>query len=225
MINYFKKIILDNRFFFICYTFFLLIGAICIVLLTKGQLLLFLNKNHNPVLDIIFYLLTLMGDGYFSVLICIILLFYKRKVALSIILAYITSGLFSQIIKHIVHSPRPKAWFGNSINLYFINWIDIYSNFSFPSGHSTSAFSLFLILSVLVKNKKMGLLFFFLAFGIGISRIYLAQHFFEDVYGGSLIGVITALLILFYTDKSPKFQTTAFNLPLLKFPLQKHKHL
>jgi membrane-associated phospholipid phosphatase len=33
-------------------------------------------------------------------------------------------------------------------------------------------------------------LFLFLALLVGISRVYLLQHFFRDVYAGSMVGVV-----------------------------------
>ena len=67
--------------------------------------------------------------------------------------------------------------------------------YSFPSGHSTTAFALFFIFGFFVKNKKWQILFFILALSTAISRMYLLQHFFIDVYFGSILGVLIATIV------------------------------
>ncbi|RZK40560.1 MAG: phosphatase PAP2 family protein, partial [Hymenobacter sp.] len=79
---------------------------------------------------------------------------------------------------------------------------------SFPSGHSTSAFSVFLLLTLLVKNKRWGYVFLLLAAAAAYSRVYLAQHFVEDVYAGSLLGTVLTLALVSwlnpYLDRHPR---------------------
>ena len=66
---------------------------------------------------------------------------------------------------------------------------------SFPSGHSTSAFSVFLLLTILSSKKSWGYFLLLLAVATAYSRVYLAQHFVEDVYAGSLLGTILTLVV------------------------------
>jgi membrane-associated phospholipid phosphatase len=47
----------------------------------------------------------------------------------------------------------------------------------------------------LIKSRAWGLLFFFLALLAGISRMYLVQHFFEDIYAGAWLGTVLTWLI------------------------------
>jgi membrane-associated phospholipid phosphatase len=84
---------------------------------------------------------------------------------------------------------------------------------SFPSGHTCGAFSLYCLLSMLLvpKYKWLGMVCFIFAISTAYSRIYLAAHFFEDVYAGSIIGtciatgVVTAMnSIAPYFFKRPK---------------------
>jgi membrane-associated phospholipid phosphatase len=68
---------------------------------------------------------------------------------------------------------------------------------SFPSGHTCAAFSLFTFLSLLAsaRYQPLGLLFFILAALVGYTRMYLAAHFFADVYAGSILGTIGTILL------------------------------
>jgi len=56
---------------------------------------------------------------------------------------------------------------------------------------------LFFFLILLIENKALKSLCFFTAVLVGLSRIYLIQHFARDVYVGSLFGVIAVVLALF----------------------------
>jgi undecaprenyl-diphosphatase len=58
--------------------------------------------------------------------------------------------------------------------------------FSFPSGHTMTAFAVAIPLSVFYPNITIGLLF--CALSIAMSRILLGMHFLSDVVAGALIG-------------------------------------
>jgi len=59
--------------------------------------------------------------------------------------------------------------------------------FSFPSGHTMTAFSIALVVSFFYPGLE-GVLFF-LAISIAISRIVLGMHFLSDVLAGVVLGV------------------------------------
>ncbi len=58
--------------------------------------------------------------------------------------------------------------------------------FSFPSGHSITAFAVAIPLSYFYPTAACGLLF--IACNVAISRILLGMHFLSDVLAGMLIG-------------------------------------
>jgi membrane-associated phospholipid phosphatase len=135
-----------------------------------------------------------------AVLVVIILLAIKYKYAFIVGISNIISALITQTLKQTVfaHAVRPKKFFEGIHDLYFVPGVENYLYNSFPSGHSTCAFSLYFALALLVKNKILKLLFFIVALLIGYSRIYLSQHFFEDVYAGSIIGVTTTIIVYYF---------------------------
>jgi undecaprenyl-diphosphatase len=59
--------------------------------------------------------------------------------------------------------------------------------FSFPSGHTMTAFSIALVVSYFYPALE-GMLFF-VAFSIAVSRIVLGMHFLSDVLAGIVLGV------------------------------------
>jgi len=58
--------------------------------------------------------------------------------------------------------------------------------FSFPSGHTMTAFAVAIPLSLFYPTLTIGL--FFCALSIAASRILLGMHFLSDVLAGALIG-------------------------------------
>jgi undecaprenyl-diphosphatase len=59
--------------------------------------------------------------------------------------------------------------------------------FSFPSGHTMTAFSIALVVSYFYPSLE-GMLFF-AALSIALSRIVLGMHYLSDVLAGMVIGV------------------------------------
>jgi len=58
--------------------------------------------------------------------------------------------------------------------------------FSFPSGHTITAFAMALSLGIFYPVMLLGLLF--CAFSVALSRILLGMHFLSDVLAGAAIG-------------------------------------
>lgn len=134
----------------------------------------------------------------------IILMAVKYRYAVIVGLSNIIASIITQALKQTVFNDvvRPKKFFEGIQELYFVPGVENHLYFSFPSGHATCAFSLYFALALLVKNKALELSLFFVALLVGYSRIYLSQHFFEDVYAGSLIGICTTFIVYYLIQKS-----------------------
>jgi membrane-associated phospholipid phosphatase len=174
------------------------------VLLTysKSDIHIFINQHNSAFADQLFKYITFLGDGIFVILVCVILLFIKYRYALMTFSTYIITGLFVQVLKRFIFTgtPRPKLYFEGLYNLHMVEGVKMYTVNSFPSGHSASAFALFLCLAFIIKNRFLQFLFLGIACFTAFSRIYLSQHFLFDTYIGSLIGV-TVVLIYLYTQQ------------------------
>lgn len=134
----------------------------------------------------------------------IILMAVKYRYAVIVGLSNIIASIITQALKQTVFNDvvRPKKFFEGIQELYFVPGVENHLYYSFPSGHATCAFSLYFALALLVKNKALELSLFFVALLVGYSRIYLSQHFFEDVYAGSLIGISITFIVYYLIQKS-----------------------
>lgn len=75
---------------------------------------------------------------------------------------------------------------------------------SFPSGHTSTAFTLALLLASIVKRNIWVYVFPLIAFFVGYSRVYLAQHFVTDVLAGVFVGIVSSYLSLLVHEKFRK---------------------
>ena len=140
------------------------------------------------------------------------LLFYKVGDALFLLVAQLFTAAFVFPIKHLVSAPRPSLFFHThfpDVVLHQVDGVTLHQIYSFPSGHTATVFSLMLGLTLLFQKKSwLSVCFFVLAVFTAYSRIYLSQHFAEDVLLGSFIGVIMTLVAYWlYQRKSYTWQT------------------
>ncbi len=194
-----KKIITKNKWFLIPFLVFFAIGMGLIFIYTKAELHLMLNQIHSLPTDIFFKYITYLGLGITLSIVVVILLFLKYKNAISLAISGVITLIIVQGLKRLVFSgvSRPVRYFSDNfpdIKLHIARGVEPAQMFSFPSGHSTSAFVLFFFLTLISKNKYLKFIFFTIAFLTAYSRVYLSWHFTEDIIAGSLLGIIIASL-------------------------------
>lgn len=188
-----------NRLFFLPYAFVLLVFGALQAVYSQEQLMQWVNSRNSPLADLIFPYITYVGDGAFFVAVCLLLIaFVSWRVGLMALASFALSSLVSEFLKKVVFngSPRPLKYFEHSTFQYHvIEGLDIHSYNSFPSGHTTTAFAMFGLLAFLDQKKSRGWVWLLLGLLAGYSRVYLFQHFVEDVFAGSLVGTLSSVLI------------------------------
>jgi membrane-associated phospholipid phosphatase len=196
----------ENIYFFTVYLLFLLISILFLSFNSKVDGFILLNPYHSKPLDLFFMIYTNVGDGLFSIGIFLLLLWLRRPLpGWEIVLAFLLSGLVVQAVKNFFPMPRPKTLIGDAHYAYFIDGFTHVGNASFPSGHTATAFGTALLLSIFTKNKNYSLLYLSAALLVAYSRIYLGQHFLQDVFAGALIGVPVALSVYVVFDRHPSW--------------------
>ncbi len=172
-------------------------GVLLLFLFSKENLFWSLNQRHSFFGDLFFRYFTHIGDGLFMLAGGVVILgLGKRKLGIMILIAFVVSGLIAQGIKKIKPEPRPGKYFTQIDQIHKVQDQPLTGNNSFPSGHTTTAFSFFALLAFKTQNRGLQGLYFLCAVVVGYSRIYLGQHFFKDVYAGALIGFLTSLSVL-----------------------------
>ena len=196
-----------NLWFYVPFLATVVVGGVILMLVKKGDDVLFVNDLHSPFLDYLFYYGTTLGNGWLYLLVVLALLWRNLSHALIAFLCFSITGISVQLLKRLVFNEamRPSVLISNE-SLHFVEGVKILKLFSMPSGHTAMAFSLFCLLSQFIRFRIVGLLFILMAMIGGISRIYLVQHFFVDVYFGAILGVGVTSLVVFISKiySSPK---------------------
>ena len=122
------------------------------------------------------------------------------------LIAAVFSTAINVLVKDLVQRPRPTS---NLVNVFAT-----LKSYSFPSGHvmfylGFFGFIWFLVFTMLKPSIKRSLLLVF--FGIlivliGVSRVYLGEHWASDVLGSYLLGSLTLVAIIqFYLWGKTRF--------------------
>lgn len=209
-----RQALQQNKNFLILYALFFCVAVPVILATERVELHQVFNKAVTPALNPFFEYVTCLGDGLFVSAIGIIFLFFNVRKALTILLAYAISAGVTQGLKYALFGDidRPELVFWQQhlpINLVKGMAEEQHIHHSFPSGHATAAFALFFCLGFLAEKKISEVIFFVLALTVAFSRVYLSQHFFEDITAGSFIAVFFSSLVcgFFYFSKtSPKLE-------------------
>jgi membrane-associated phospholipid phosphatase len=124
----------------------------------------------------------------------------KRTWVKPFLISYASSTLVVQGLKHLVFplELRPYAFFKSmGFNWYLVPGVEMNEYFSFPSGHTAAAWFCFVWIALYVNKRWSGVLMAILACGVGISRVYLFQHFPVDVAAGAFIGIACSSIIYY----------------------------
>lgn len=157
---------------------------------------------QNHLLTAIMTTITTLGDeGIIFIVLGLVLLFTKkyRKAGVSILVALVVMLLLNNIVlKELIARPRPfnldpetYAWWHEVYKYPNFN-IHQPSSYSFPSGHTSSAFAA--AIALLCHDRKLGIPTTIFAAIMGFSRIYVEVHYCTDVIGGAIVGIIYALI-------------------------------
>lgn len=140
---------------------------------------------------ILMILMTRMGDGWLWYSLGLILLVYGGEHRFAAIGAGVSAAaagiLLFRALKRTSRRKRPCEVEPHC-------WASILppDKYSFPSGHSITAFAIAISIGFFYPQLQLCLLF--IALLIAASRIILGMHFLSDVLAGSAIGVVLGLV-------------------------------
>ncbi len=162
-----------------------------------------IQSLENKYLTVFYQMITNIADTYQSIVITVLLVIflytkkYNRE-ALFLAITMSICGIAMPLLKNIFRRERPN----------FYRLIEI-SEYSFPSGHTTAATTMYLTLAI-IDLSNMNKLNKYFVFGIaalgiiiiGTSRIYLGVHYPTDVMAGICLGIsIVSIVYILYYNK------------------------
>lgn len=129
-----------------------------------------------------FYLVGVISDNEKSV-----------QVSQDLVAASLSSALVNQSIKVIANRSRPRDNQGTGD---FKGFTGLNNNSSFPSGHTTEAFTLASVIASHYEETWVGVTAYSVAGLVGVARMYHDAHFASDVVASALIGTFVGKSIV-----------------------------
>ena len=165
------------------------------------ELFYIINHNlQNPIFDFIMPIFTNFGSFLGLFLICIACLIITRhyknekyfRIAKLCLFALLISGGITLCLKLAIVEERPFVTLSNVRQLVVPSEPN-----SFPSGHTSSIFSIATILiHEFWKNKALVIVLVIFSLMIPFSRVYCGVHYPGDVLVGMMVGILSGFIVL-----------------------------
>ncbi|MDO4379518.1 MAG: phosphatase PAP2 family protein [Clostridia bacterium] len=163
---------------------------------------------HGGFLDKLMVIITSLGEGgiiFIAIALALLCTKKYRKAGVAIIVALLVMEVGNNLIlKTLFARPRPF----NLDPTVYSWWHEVYkfpelvsrpTSYSFPSGHTSSAFAA--AIALLWYDRKFGIPLTLFAAVMGFSRIYVEVHYCTDVLFGALVGIVYALIGVLIVNK------------------------
>jgi membrane-associated phospholipid phosphatase len=161
-----------------------------------------INVNRSKNLDNTFISITNANNyvNYASITSVTIYGLVKKDKAsvqkgLLLLSAQVSSAIATQGLKRIIKRERPF------IHYSFIEPYKLSDGYSFPSGHTSSAFANAAALSIAYKKWYVVVPSYTFASLVGYSRMHLGVHYPSDVVAGAALGIGSAYLSNLFLKK------------------------
>lgn len=171
----------------------------------RFQLHMAINSWHTAWGDAAFPWITELANGWVPVVLALVMLRHSWRAFLMMALGTGLAAITVQLLKHLVFDgfDRPSMYLEYMPDLALVAGFDLHIHNSFPSGHSTAAFSMCLALAVIIGKRGPALLLALGASLLALSRVYLSQHFTEDIVAGAALGSMVATAVYFLLYRGP----------------------
>lgn len=153
--------------------------------------------RRDSFLPAFFRVISFLGDGYFYFLFLLYMYFSERTAFRSALVVFLIAFAIELPLYHLLkHSIRRIRPFNahDDIN----NMVLPIDKYSFPSGHTSAAFMMALVICNFLSSLTVYLYIF--AALVGFSRIYVGVHYPSDILGGAVFGSSCGLAALYLVN-------------------------
>ena len=161
--------------------------------------------GSNPSIDMAMIVITSLGDvtTLFIVGIALTIIRRTRKVGMIFLIALVVLVVLVMYIKPLIgreipgYGFEPASELPENFSLESDSFAPLAAGFSYPSGHASRATALAFIAGYAIynKSKKMGYAIWAFPIIIGITRIYVMQHYLTDIIGGFMFGGLVSVVL------------------------------
>ena len=179
---------------------FFVIAYIVLQALDANQSL-FLSLNHasQQILpDALAAHLTEIGNGALVGVLALILVMFSPDGAKRFLFITLLSALVIAGLKKLFNDPRPASVLPIE-DFHIIG--DVLKKYSFPSGHTTTAFAMAGFVLLTYQNLALRSIAVVMALLAGIARISVGAHWPEDVFAGAALGLILAFIGAYFSQQ------------------------
>lgn len=179
------------------------------IFIPKGYIVLFVNNLRTPFWDTFFINASSLGNALCVPFALLLLLRFKFKWWAIFLLSFCFQVLSVLLFKKGLYAGelRPYLYFyrsGLADMLNLVEGVKIRYINTFPSGHTATVFFLVSFFAILSDNRITSWVLVFLGLFVGLSRIYLVQHFYIDVYFGILFGTFSSVAGYLVIKNNPR---------------------
>lgn len=178
-------------------------------------ILTWMSTIRDPLLDTVMVALSVVGNVWPMFFIAVagtaLLWFYRRREAIFFAISMTGAVLIMIITKYLLGRDRPELFPDPTL------WVE--TSPSFPSGHATGSFALFLTVLLITrrKNPRWGpvavVLVGLFAVGVTFSRLYLQVHYPSDVLAGWALASAWVLGVNYFFTRERNVRTVLLTLP------------
>lgn len=192
---------------------FMGLAIVTFFVVEKGAAVLWFQSIHSPSLDRFFAIATKFGEESTLIPALLFLLWeqptpWRQRLILLAKILLCLLGMFAVVVilkQYVFNFDRPLIFFEKQgVNLLPVEGVRLNRYHSFPSGHTATAFFAWYLVFNLLFAERWIHGWIVVAILVGVSRMYLGQHFMQDVWFGALIGYAWAYLALYWIRKSNK---------------------